>query len=98
MTHAEAPGNSRMAEGAHAVVQASVPDTCDHGDGCGGHVEHADQTCASGAVTGTPALPTLQPSLPDGASRPEASAHAADSGSAVSRAPPSLAELQLLRI
>ncbi|MYS91828.1 hypothetical protein SCNRRL3882_5600 [Streptomyces chartreusis NRRL 3882] len=64
----------------------------------GGHVQHADATCASGAVGGGPVLPSL---VADPVSRcgPEdvvrACAVVEPDGA---RAPPSLAELQLLRI
>ncbi|MFE1175221.1 DUF6153 family protein [Streptomyces sp. NPDC058773] len=71
------------------------------GDGdCGGsgHLHHADPSCASAALHGPPVLPALAPSL--GCPVPPADATGAgepdkrDGG----RAPPSLAELQLLRI
>ncbi|KPI07559.1 hypothetical protein OK074_0269 [Actinobacteria bacterium OK074] len=67
--------------------------------GCGtGHVQHADSTCASGAVNGAPALPPLVADPVAAADTPEAvrslTVGAPDGG----RAPPSLAELQLLRI
>src|ERR1044072_768858 len=36
---------------------AAEPATCDHGGGdCQGHAKHADPTCASASVTGTPAV------------------------------------------
>ncbi|MEU5470044.1 DUF6153 family protein [Streptomyces lydicus] len=68
------------------------------GDCGGGHVHHADPTCASAALDGPPAAPALAPS-PLGPVRPS---HAAGGGGPArqhcGRAPPSLAELQLLRI
>ncbi|WP_461010151.1 DUF6153 family protein [Streptomyces capparidis] len=83
------------------VVTPAQHDGCDeHGHDCDGHggADHADQTCASGAVPGGPALPALLPALTRPVIEPEAVrapvVHAPDGG----RAPPSLAELQLLRI
>jgi hypothetical protein len=73
---------------------------CAHGDhhnGGGGHVSHADETCAASGTSAAPALPALVPSAvctaPD--ADPPASAFEATPGV---RAPPSLSELQLLRI
>ncbi|MFC6065425.1 DUF6153 family protein [Streptomyces ochraceiscleroticus] len=69
------------------------------GCGCGTHrVHHADATCASGAVPGGPVLPDLVPGVlvpPETADVPRVAAPTSEHGS---RAPPSLAELQLLRI
>ncbi|MDH6568925.1 hypothetical protein M2160_003946 [Streptomyces sp. SAI-117] len=71
-----------------------------HGDdsGTGGHTQHADSVCASAALgTG----PVLHAPLPDPvgpvspADRPNGAFTAASEGG---RAPPTLAELQLLRI
>ncbi|MFJ4239622.1 DUF6153 family protein [Streptomyces iakyrus] len=63
-----------------------------------GHVRHADATCASGAVGGGPVLPPLVPDpVPVGEGESAVRAYAVvDTDGA--RAPPSLAELQLLRI
>ncbi|MFI5824588.1 DUF6153 family protein [Streptomyces rishiriensis] len=69
------------------------------GGGCGGgHLQHADPTCAAAAVSGTPALPALVPD-PVAVPGPDDSLcpYAADAPDGA-RAPPSLAELQLLRI
>ncbi|MFF7974979.1 DUF6153 family protein [Streptomyces sp. NPDC007905] len=102
--HALAPGGGT----GHAEHVRSAPmgaaltasDDCPGGDGhCGGnHLHHADPTCASGAVNAGPQLPALAPGpvtapVPTGALR--ACAVGAPDGA---RAPPSLAELQLLRI
>lgn len=83
---------------AHAGMTMGSDEYVCHGDGGGGHAEHADATCASGAVGTGPALPVPLPD-PVGALSP------ADSGQGFlattsdgSRAPPTLAELQLLRI
>ncbi|WP_327228836.1 DUF6153 family protein [Streptomyces platensis] len=79
-----------------ATVQAHCP-----GDGdCGGtgHVHHADSTCASAALHGPPAPPALTPSL-DCPVQPAAEAGVGAPGKRDGgRAPPDLAELQLLRI
>ncbi|MEU3931387.1 DUF6153 family protein [Streptomyces sp. NPDC029044] len=63
-----------------------------------GHVRHADATCASGAVGGGPVLPPLVADpVPVAAGESAVRAYAVvDTDGA--RAPPSLAELQLLRI
>ncbi|MEG8275654.1 DUF6153 family protein [Streptomyces sp. AHA2] len=64
----------------------------------GGDVRHADATCASGALGGGPVLPALvplpAPAAPDGSALPARAAGKPDGA----RGPPSLAELQLLRI
>ncbi|MFJ9819074.1 DUF6153 family protein [Streptomyces sp. NPDC101151] len=102
--HALAPGggtgHAEHVRGAHMTVMVTAADDCPGGDGhCGGHrTHHADPTCASGAVNGGPELSALVPcpvtapapaaALRPGAVRPPDGA----------RAPPSLAELQLLRI
>jgi hypothetical protein len=99
--HALAPGGGTGGhEGgsAHRATAAAVVDTVCH-DGCGsGHLHHADATCASGAVSGGPALPAL---LPDPSGSPSGTADLSCRTAAAregGRAPPSLAELQLLRI
>ncbi|MEG3626491.1 DUF6153 family protein [Streptomyces poriticola] len=64
----------------------------------GGHLRHADGTCASGAVSGGPALPALVPDpVAAVAGAEDVRAHAAEAPGGA-RAPPSLSELQLLRI
>ncbi|MFJ2510870.1 DUF6153 family protein [Streptomyces griseoviridis] len=79
-----------------AVADAGT--RADAGRHGGGHLRHADQSCASGAVNGGPSLPDLAvgpvvDAAPAGAA-PGRRAAAPDGA----RAPPSLAELQLLRI
>ncbi|MGW7287412.1 DUF6153 family protein [Streptomyces sp. NPDC054847] len=78
----------------------SAPCDCVHGDphdGGGGHVSHADQTCAASGTSAAPALPAPVPSAvcTPPAADPPASAFEAAPGV---RAPPSLSQLQLLRI
>jgi uncharacterized low-complexity protein len=90
----------------HAVLRVHEPETsraaaCGHcGDGnCGGgHAQHADATCASGAVGGGPVLPPLVPDpVPAVVGEGAVRAHAVVEPDGA-RGPPSLAELQLLRI
>ncbi|MEU9342619.1 DUF6153 family protein [Streptomyces sp. NPDC048278] len=106
--HALAPGGvmGTAMHGGHeptvtrAAVVVTAYDGCPGDDGhCGGdHAHHADATCASGAVGGGPALPALVPdpvpALAGDCLRPSRPAVAPDGA----RAPPDLAELQLLRI
>ncbi|MCS0635066.1 DUF6153 family protein [Streptomyces sp. LP05-1] len=68
------------------------------GHGGGSHTGHADTACASGAVAWGVPLPALleSPGAPVAAGQPPPGRPA--SGPADARAPPSLAELQLLRI
>ncbi|MFF3333399.1 DUF6153 family protein [Streptomyces sp. NPDC002888] len=101
--HALAPGGSghEHAGPQHmtAVAVSAHDDCAGHGGDCGGgHLHHADPTCVAAAVSGAPALPAL---VADPVAVPihadtvcSYAAEAPDSA----RAPPSLAELQLLRI
>jgi hypothetical protein len=92
---AAAPLTSASAQGA-----AAVHDGCGATDGdCGGgHLRHADTTCASGAVGGGPVLPALVADPVPTAVRAEVPpSHEAEAPDGA-RAPPSLSELQLLRI
>ncbi|MFI2370346.1 DUF6153 family protein [Streptomyces sp. NPDC018833] len=70
----------------------------DHsGTGTGGHAEHADATCAAGGTSTAPALPAL--ALAGVADRATADmASFAPTAHVGGRAPPTLSELQLLRI
>lgn len=68
------------------------------GDGLnGGHLDHADSTCAAGGVSGSYSPPAL---LDNGVTvpRPIAAPGRSVPGGMAVRAPPDLAELQLLRI
>ncbi|SEQ97687.1 hypothetical protein SAMN04487983_101012 [Streptomyces sp. yr375] len=84
-----------------SIASASTDGGCPGGDGhCGGggHLHHADPTCVAAAVSGAPAQPALVPdpvAVPARADAVRSYAIAAPDGA---RAPPSLAELQLLRI
>ncbi|MER6997461.1 DUF6153 family protein [Streptomyces sp. NPDC000410] len=107
--HAAPAAAPAMHEAHHVAPAASHtamadPEGCVHADradhdggGAGGHAEHADATCAAGGTSTAPELPAphqgrtvtgLMEDLPSPVSA------ATPSG----RAPPSLSELQLLRI
>lgn len=65
--------------------------------GAGGHAEHADATCAASGTSGGPALPAL--ALAGAVTCPTSDVPALVSAATLGgRAPPSLSELQLLRI
>ncbi|MEU6388096.1 DUF6153 family protein [Streptomyces sp. NPDC046939] len=98
MRAAQAGGGHGAAMPHERAAQAAAG-PCAHGaDGSGsGHAHHADATCAAAGVVGpyappppasTPGLPPVVPVLSAGAAGTPASG----------RAPPDLAELQLLRI
>ncbi|WP_030576484.1 DUF6153 family protein [Streptomyces anulatus] len=97
---AASSGHERMAVVAHTDVMASMPGECDHGaGGCTGHTDHADPTCASASVAGAPAVvPVLLADVVACAEPQETRTSPAGSGPDGGRAPPSLFELQLLRI
>ncbi|MER6842395.1 DUF6153 family protein [Streptomyces platensis] len=83
-----------------ATVVATVRAHCPGDGDCGGtgHVHHADSTCASAALHGPPAPPALTPSLGCPVQPAAAAGVGAPSKRDGGRAPPDLAELQLLRI
>ena len=99
--HALAPGGGmggHESGSAHLTTAAVVVDTVCH-DGCGSdHLHHADTTCASGALSGGPALPALEPDPSGSALGPVDLSGRTAPAREGARAPPSLAELQLLRI
>jgi hypothetical protein len=82
------------------TVVATVQAHCPGDDDCGGtgHVHHADSTCASAALHGPPAPPAPAPSVGCPVEPTEAAGVGAPSKWDGGRAPPDLAELQLLRI
>ncbi|GLX17594.1 MULTISPECIES: DUF6153 family protein [Streptomyces] len=92
------------AHSAAAEHPSADPCDCVHADGpghegpSGGHAQHADPTCAASGTSGAPVLhaPAAAPGgIPAGAEVP----HGAVLGArACGRAPPSLSELQLLRV
>ncbi|MEV6959509.1 DUF6153 family protein [Streptomyces sp. NPDC051207] len=100
--HGLAPGEVQGSHGAaqhHHAAPATTPTpetACP--DGGGGHPRHADPACAAGAVSGGPVLPAPVPDPVPAVVRADAvRAYAAEAPDGA-RAPPSLAELQLLRI
>ncbi|WP_052479706.1 DUF6153 family protein [Streptomyces sp. AVP053U2] len=111
--HGLAPGGAtavtgpHVSSGPHASSAAAHEDmtgsvsaesVCHGGRDGSGHAQHADATCSSGAVGAGPALPAP---LPDPTARAASSAgghRSAATDPEGGRAPPSLAELQLLRI
>lgn len=95
---------SVMTERAHAVAAAGhgsghhqTGEDCSHGADGQGHVHHADATCAATGISTPYAPPALAAALPGA---PEAAVFAtrAPAPTESGRAPPDLAELQLLRI
>ena len=70
----------------------------DSGDGGGGHAQHADVNCAAGALGTGPGLTAPLPTPFGLAAGSLGEARSADIGREGGRAPPSLSELQLLRI
>ncbi|MGW3107610.1 DUF6153 family protein [Streptomyces sp. NPDC001100] len=77
-----------------------MPDECGPGDGgCTGRVGHADPTCASASVAGAPVLvPLLLPDVGECFEPADVGTSPFGSGPDGGRVPPSLSELQLLRI
>ncbi|WP_267886641.1 DUF6153 family protein [Streptomyces leeuwenhoekii] len=93
------PGPERSAPPSSPAA-AAAHDGCGATDGdCGGgHVRHADTTCASGAVGGGPVLSALVADPVPPAVRAEGASSRVAEAPDGARAPPSLSELQLLRI
>ncbi|MET7780300.1 DUF6153 family protein [Streptomyces mirabilis] len=98
--HALAPGGLTT-DHAHARPMAAtktLDGDCSDGQ-CGGcHARHADATCASGAVSKGPQPPVLTADPVAVPAETEAAYSYVRTDPDDSRAPPSLAELQLLRI
>ncbi|MFG2302434.1 DUF6153 family protein [Actinacidiphila glaucinigra] len=91
--------NHRMQAAAHGATASAQDSDCpDTHHGCNGHPQHADPTCASAAISGSPTLtaPAALPACLAGELQHETLT--APSTPAGGRAPPSLAQLQLLRI
>jgi hypothetical protein len=98
-----APAKAPAVAGGHVMAKAHVEAAqqvvggCSHTDGGMGHAEHADATCAAAGVGAAYAPPVLAAALDAGpvtVALPGSAAGTPESG----RAPPDLAELQLLRI
>ncbi|MGC5041141.1 DUF6153 family protein [Streptomyces sp. DT190] len=90
--------------GSHAsrqmVADADQSYAC-HTDDCGSadrHASHADQMCAAGAIPGPAVIPALAASVPSGIATAAQPLTPVPYQPAGERAPPSLAELQVLRI
>lgn len=81
----------------HEEAGRQVAGDCSHTDGAMGHADHADATCAAAGVSAAYAAPALAEALDAGAV-PVALPGSAAGGPESGRAPPDLAELQLLRI
>ncbi|MFD7119909.1 DUF6153 family protein [Streptomyces sp. NPDC059922] len=92
--------SSVPAPSSHAMAAGTVDGDCAHQrHGGGGHLDHADATCAAAGVGAGPALPTsLASALPSGPLDVPAALRQAPGTATGDRAPPSLSELQLLRI
>ncbi|MGW4044149.1 DUF6153 family protein [Streptomyces sp. NPDC004721] len=104
--HALAPGGAAAVGARHAsaasahmgMMTGGDESVCHDDGGGGGHVRHADSTCASGALEAGPVLPAL---MPDPVGPVALAFGGRGSGAAAledGRPPPTTAELQLLRI
>lgn len=105
-TPAAAPGTPVTVPGTPAVVHAvAFAEHAGHGcahatDGSGpdGHLSHADATCAASGISTTYVPPALSPAVFGHGVGPWTYAAALADGTRSGRAPPDLAQLQLLRI
>ncbi|MEU9236060.1 DUF6153 family protein [Streptomyces subrutilus] len=96
--HAPTSGHQQAAACDAAASQGCVHADDPAGSGGGGHTEHADATCAAAGTVGAPVLPAPAV-LPGHAESQAVLAHGiTPRATACGRAPPSLSELQLLRI
>ncbi|MFJ2477461.1 DUF6153 family protein [Streptomyces sp. NPDC087659] len=89
-------GESAHASSAHGPSVPEAVPGCSHTDGGSDHLGHADGTCAAAGVGSPYAPPEPVPGL--GAAPRVAAPDGAGRTSTGGRAPPGLAELQLLRI
>ncbi|WP_234426132.1 DUF6153 family protein [Streptomyces kebangsaanensis] len=103
--HGLAPGGATTVTGhhfstaAHADMAVMSAQSVCHDDGDGtGRAHHADAACSSGAVGAGPALPVLLPDPAGQTASPVGGHRSMEAEPEGGRAPPSLAELQLLRI
>lgn len=99
--HASAPtpAPSPAADTAMGGHTAAMTDetVCHGSDPGGGHAQHADPTCASSAVGAGPVLPALAPDPGGAAVVGDLDRRSVTAATEGGRAPPSLAELQILR-
>ncbi|MEU2391777.1 DUF6153 family protein [Streptomyces sp. NPDC007369] len=79
------------------MVAADQDRVCSHTDGGSGHLGHADATCAAAGIGSGYAPPALTTALFGSGPAPVHSG-AVPASAVTDRAPPDLAELQLLRI
>ncbi|MCX5381503.1 DUF6153 family protein [Streptomyces sp. NBC_00091] len=91
--HAEAAGHAS----ADACGCTHAGDPAHEGSG-GGHAQHADPTCAASGTSGAPVLPAPAAAPGGVPAAAEGSYGIAPGATACGRAPPSLSELQLLRV
>ncbi|MFJ8015822.1 DUF6153 family protein [Streptomyces sp. NPDC096339] len=98
-THATAPGHVMGTEHhGRPGPEARAAEGCSHTAGGSDHTHHADATCAATGIN-TPYAPPAPAAALDGSESAAEAPHAVATASAQSgRAPPDLAELQLLRI
>ncbi|MEU2490607.1 DUF6153 family protein [Streptomyces sp. NPDC007883] len=89
-------GESARASSAHGPFVPEAVPGCSHTSGGSDHLGHADGTCAAAGVGSPYAPPEPEPGL--GAAPRVAAPDGAGRTSTGGRAPPGLAELQLLRI
>ncbi|MFF8604598.1 DUF6153 family protein [Streptomyces sp. NPDC015346] len=100
---ATATATATAAAGGHVMATAheeAAPQRtgdCSHTDGGTGHADHADTTCAAAGV-GAPYAPPVPAAALDAGPVPVAPSGGAAGAPESGRAPPDLAELQLLRI
>ncbi|MDH6537876.1 DUF6153 family protein [Streptomyces sp. SPB4] len=92
-------GHGTPVAGEHAMkldpaVRADEP----VGDGGSGHAQHADATCAAAGTAGTPVLASPAAALTIVTAAPVLDLGIDMSSAVGGRAPPSLSELQLLRV
>ncbi|MFF8034844.1 MULTISPECIES: DUF6153 family protein [unclassified Streptomyces] len=93
--HADA-GHARVAAAADGVPH--LTGGCAHPDGGSGHLDHADGTCAAAGTGSSYVPPAPADTAPDALASPAPATASAGAASRAGRAPPDLAELQLLRI
>lgn len=97
---AVSPSPREAAHTLHLTHSAEVPrasDACSHTDSGGNHLAHADATCAAAGTVSAYVPPAPSAAL-DGVPASAASPVTAPGAASGGRAPPDLAELQLLRI
>lgn len=97
--HGTALAHGTPAADEHAMQHDGAPRAAEPvGDGSGGHTQHADATCAATGTAGAPVLPSPAAAPSGVAAVPVLGTGTDTSGAVGGRAPPSLSELQLLRI